>query len=116
MVASAKATRDVPFEFNVDERPLACEGMSVFSNASPEHGAEMGIAVALDLPEHPDQWWDILRQRLVASEQARLNAADTAAWTITSRLRCLPHCRPLRPLCRLGRMRRSWMMVVKEYR
>jgi hypothetical protein len=46
-----------------------------------EKDAQMAIAVALDLLEHPDAWWSVLRQRLSASDAARLsrNATDTAA-------------------------------------
>ena len=29
-----------------------------------EHDAQIAIAVALDLLEHPDEWWNVLRQRL----------------------------------------------------
>ncbi|HEY4780791.1 MAG TPA: hypothetical protein VIH54_03170 [Chthoniobacterales bacterium] len=46
-----------------------------------EKDAQIAIAVALDLLEHPDEWWSVLRQRLAASDAARLsrNATDTAA-------------------------------------
>jgi len=47
-----------------------------------EKDAQIAIAVALDLLEHPDEWWSVLRQRLAASDAARLsrNATDTAAF------------------------------------
>jgi hypothetical protein len=49
------------------------------------------IAAALDLLENPDEWWNVLRQRLAASEAARqssstggdLAAFDTKAVTVT---------------------------------
>ena len=45
-----------------------------------EKDAQSAIAVALDLLEHPDEWWSVLRQRLAASDAARLsaNATETA--------------------------------------
>jgi hypothetical protein len=36
-----------------------------------EKDAEIAIAVALDLLEHPDEWWSVLRQRPAASDAAR---------------------------------------------
>jgi hypothetical protein len=36
-----------------------------------EKDAQIAIAVALDLLEHPDEWRKSLRQRLAASEAAR---------------------------------------------
>jgi hypothetical protein len=46
-----------------------------------ERDAEKVIAVALDLFENPDEWWNVLSQRLAASEAARLSghAIETAA-------------------------------------
>jgi hypothetical protein len=46
-----------------------------------EKDAQNAIAVALDLLENPDEWWNMLSQRLAASEAARLsrNAIQTAA-------------------------------------
>jgi hypothetical protein len=46
-----------------------------------EKDAQSAIAVALDLLEHPDEWWSVLRQRLAASDAAWLsaNATETAA-------------------------------------
>jgi hypothetical protein len=46
-----------------------------------EKDAQNAIAVALDLLENPDEWWNMLSQRLAASEAARLsgNATETAA-------------------------------------
>jgi hypothetical protein len=45
--------------------------MSVFSNARLKKDAQIAIAVALDLLEHPDEWWSVLRQRPAASDAAR---------------------------------------------
>jgi hypothetical protein len=42
-----------------------------------EKDAEIAIAVALDLLEHPDEWWSVLRQRLAASDAARLSRLGT---------------------------------------
>jgi hypothetical protein len=36
-----------------------------------EKDAQTIIAAALDLLENPDEWWNLLRQRLAASEAAR---------------------------------------------
>ena len=36
-----------------------------------ERDAEKVIAVAVDLFENPDEWWNVLIQRLAASEAAR---------------------------------------------
>ena len=46
-----------------------------------ERDAQNVIAVALDLLEYPDEWWNVLIQRLAASEAARSsgNATETAA-------------------------------------
>jgi hypothetical protein len=46
-----------------------------------ERDAEKVIAVALGLFENPDEWWNVLSQRLAASEAARLSrhAIETAA-------------------------------------
>jgi hypothetical protein len=46
-----------------------------------ERDAQIAIAVALDLLENPDEWWNVLRQRIAASDAARLsrNAIETAA-------------------------------------
>jgi hypothetical protein len=46
-----------------------------------ERDAQNVIAVALDLLENPDEWWNVLSQRLAASEEARLsrNAIEIAA-------------------------------------
>jgi hypothetical protein len=46
-----------------------------------EKEAQIAIRMALDLLENPDQWWNVLRQRLAASDAARSsrNAVETAA-------------------------------------
>jgi len=36
-----------------------------------EKDAQIAIAVALDLLEHPDEWWSVLPQRPAASDAAR---------------------------------------------
>ena len=66
---------------------IFAEDVSILKCQS-EHDAQIAIAVALDLLEHPDEWWNVLRQRLAASEAARLteNATDTAAQIIISQL------------------------------
>jgi hypothetical protein len=46
-----------------------------------ERDAQNVIGVALDLLEYPDEWWNVLSQRLAASKAARSsgNATETAA-------------------------------------
>jgi hypothetical protein len=56
-----------------------------------EKDAQTIIAAASDLLENPDEWWNVLRQRLAASEAGRqssnaggdLAAFDTNAVTVT---------------------------------
>ena len=40
-----------------------------------EKDAQTIIAAALDLLENPDEWWNVLRQRLAASEAARQSSS-----------------------------------------
>jgi hypothetical protein len=39
-----------------------------------EKEAQTIVAAALDILENPDEWWSVLRQRLAASEAARLSS------------------------------------------
>jgi hypothetical protein len=51
-----------------------------------EKDAQTAIAAAVDLLENPDEWWSVLRQRLAASEAARLSSGidvDIADFDVT---------------------------------
>jgi hypothetical protein len=39
-----------------------------------EKEAQTIVAAALDILENPDEWWSVLRQRLAASDAARLSS------------------------------------------
>jgi hypothetical protein len=39
-----------------------------------EKDAQTVVAAALDILENPDEWWSVLRQRLAASDAARLSS------------------------------------------
>jgi hypothetical protein len=55
--------------------------MSVFSKYQTERDAQNVTAVALDRLQNPDDWWNVLMQRLASSEATRLSgyAIETAA-------------------------------------